>query len=144
MNLIYDREPIDGTGIVQEIKKAETELEDFKSAQSVGGDSLVVYYYTTHLEEEFVAGGATAVFEATFTFDDPPVISFVHLTYIWFANGVATTYFDQEFDNPSTLESTTMKKRTLRFSPFDPIPESSVVSYCKSTAQGTLSLVRLA
>lgn len=141
-NLIYTREPIDGTGLLREINQAEADMEDFKATQKIGGDSLVVHYYTQRLDNEVVAAFATAAYQSTFTFDEPPVNTFVNLSFAW-VTSTPLTYFDQQYDEPATLGSTTEKKRILRFSPDTSVSDVTVVAYAKSTAPGVLSLERL-
>lgn len=138
---IYDRQP--ATGLVRDFLDTEQAIEDVKDSQIVGNDNLVIGFYIDDLSGQVVGANTTAVFKATFTFDEPPVNSLVQITMDWFdLSAPPFQYTEQRYDDPATIGDMTKQSYYVVFSP-DTTLNVYINAFAKSTSKGTLDLVRV-
>lgn len=142
VNQIFDRD--NPNAVLGELVQAEKDLQDIKATQVVGNDNLIVTLYTQSIGSQTVNANTTAKFKATFTFDTPPVDTFVNITFDWFTfTGVAYTYVEQRYDDPQTVTSTISQSGFLEFSPDATLTDVFIFAYANSTSKGTFTLTRL-
>jgi len=90
-----------------------------------------------------VPANSSAMFKATWTFDEPPVNSLVTLTFDWFDYSVGSySFVEQRYDDPATIGDQTKQSAYLVFSP-DTALNVSLFIYAKSTSKGTLTVQRI-
>lgn len=142
MNQIFDRDqPL---GVVDDFREVERQLEDFKTAQTIGNDNLIINFYVQSMYSQVVPANSTAKFRATFTFDEPPVNSLVLITFDWYDFGVgAYQYTEQRYDDPATVDDQTKQSGIIEFSPDTTLPSLAINAFAKSTSKGVLTLTRL-
>lgn len=95
--MIYDREH----SIAKVVKDSRDAVQDVKSLQIVGNDNLIAYWYEIFDSDAPVAG--VHRYRARFTFDEPPVESFVQLFLA--APSLAIQYRYQLQADPSDINS---------------------------------------
>lgn len=144
MHQIYTREPADGTGILRELKEAEDNLAEYKSTQVVGNDNLMIRFDVVTLAEQAVTANVTALFQATYTFDDPNAEAFVHMTLEQFSiTGSGFFIFnEQRYDDPATIDDSSMARFMYSFTANSNV-SIGLNAFAKSTQPGSLSFVRL-
>lgn len=135
---IYNREQT----IAQDVKAIQRDQAEIKSTQVVGNDNLVVNYYYQFLPGPIpVTGSTIAQFKAVFTFDEPST-SYVTIEFIWESQDVFQ-YQENVYDDPDTMASPTEQAAFITIGPSADMEMDYIETVAKTTARGSLSLVRI-
>jgi hypothetical protein len=125
----------------EEVASLEKDIQEYKSTQIVGNDNLIVYFDADNLISQSVSSGVTALFKATYTFDEPST-AYVDRTIFFNVTSGSFFYTDYPYDDPSTTTSTTAKSWFYAITT-DSSATLEIVAVARSTQHGTLSLVRI-
>lgn len=136
--LLYNRDTTPASSL-SNIKK---ELDDLKSMQLVGSDNIVVFFYFDFIPGPIsISANTRATFKGEFTFDEPPVETFVPITFFWLSSS-AFSYFDYRYNAPETINSKTSQAFYISLIPDSNIDLDFMEATAKSTSRGTLNLTR--
>lgn len=125
----------------EEVASLEKDIQEYKSTQIVGNDNLIVYYKPDNLISQSVTAGVTALFKATYTFDEPST-AYVDRTIFFTVTSGSFSYTDYPYDDPSTTTSTAAKSWFYAITT-DASATLEVVAVARSTQNGTIDLVRI-
>lgn len=135
--MIYNRQ----LDLAETVHSLKEEIEELKSSQVVGNDNLIIHFYQQSVGPESITT-AGANFRAQFVFDDPPIDTFVSISFTYFYTGIVSietlTYSD-----PATIDSLSAQGSIFRVLPASNVTDVFIFASAKSTSPGSLSLVRL-